>query len=245
MEEEKELGDAYNLAADNFLFTRTVGKEIIGFENREIEQPMMCKLVPKDLKNKKLLDIGCGPGIHLKEYIKRGAEGFGVDISKEMVKLAKKYCPEGNFKVGSVYSLGFEDNSFDVLTASYMLDHVKDLEKVVSEVKRVLKGDGLFIFSIPHPIIYMFRDSEEGKFVPSHSYFDKRTWYVDIVGDGKKFPDFPRTLQEYFGPFIKEKFTLVDFIENEPKDIWKEKFKELNTYFLKIPLIAFFKWEKS
>lgn len=244
MKEEKEFEEAYDLAADNFLFTRTEGKEITGFQNREIEQPTMFKLVPKNLKNKKLLDIGCGPGIHLKEYIKRGAEGFGVDISKEMIKLAKKYCPEGNFKVSSIYNLEFEDNSFDILTASFVLDHVKDLEKVVTEVKRVLKEDGLFIFSIPHPIINMFRNSEEGKFAPSHSYFDKETLYLDIANSGKKFPDFPRPLQEYFESFIKENFILVGFIENEPKEIWKEEFKELNTDFLKIPIIAFFKWKK-
>ena len=244
MTEEKEIKEVYDQAANDFLFTRTEGKESTGWQNREIEQPTMFSLVSSNLKNLKLLDIGCGPGIHLKKYIERGAIGFGIDISTEMIKLAKEYCPEGNFKAGSIYNLEFKDNSFDIITASFVLDHVMNLKKAIIEIKRVLKKEGLFIFSVPHPILNMFRDSKKGDFKPSHSYFDNEIIYVNIIKNGMKFPDYPRQLQEYFELLLKEKFILLEFIENKPNESWKDKYKEFDTNRLKIPVLCFFKWKK-
>lgn len=244
MKEQKELAKGYNKIADEFLFSRTKGKSLSGFQNRELEQPTMFKLVPKNLKNNKVLDIGCGPGIHLKQYIKRGAEGFGIDISKEMIKLAKKYCPKGKFKIGSVYDLKFKDDSFDMLTASFSMDHVKDLDKAVGEVKRVLKKDGLFIFSAPHPVVYMFRVPNEGKYIPSNSYFDKKPVYYNIAGS-ERMVDFPRTFEDYTKPFLKKGFKLIDFVESKPKKDWRKRCKVDYDVFFKIPLLAFFKWKKD
>ena len=244
MSEEKELKESYDLAAKKYLFERTKGKESSGFFNREIEQPTMFKLVPLNLEDKKILDIGCGPGIHLREYIVRGAEGFGIDVSSEMIKLPKEHCVGVYFNAGSAYNLEFEDAFFDVVTASFVLDHVKDLSKAVKEVKRVLKENGLFIFSIPHPIINMFRESERGKFAPSHNYFCRDARYVNIVKSCEKFLDFPLPLQDYFKVFLREGFVLVDFLESEPDEKWKEKFENFNTDLLKIPIVAFFKWKK-
>jgi len=243
MKEEKELENAYDECAERFLSSRTTETGITGFQNREIEQPIMFQLVPQNLKGKKLLDIGCGPGIHLKKYLERGAEGFGIDISRKMIELAKKYCSSANFKVGSIYQLEFEDSSFDIITASLVLDHVQDFEKSLKEINRVLKQGGLFVFSNPHPLIYMFRDTKE--FAPNHSYFDKDTIYYNITGIGKKFPGYPRTLQEQVQAIIKSGFILEDFIENSPQQEWKEKYKDIDELPFKIPLMCFFRWKKK
>lgn len=239
--EEKELKQAYDEASKDYLFSRTEGKDKTGFQNREMEQPMMFKLVPKDLKNKKLLDVGCGPGIHIKKYVERGAECIGIDLSSEMIKLAKEHCPTAKFETGNIYDLRFDDDSFDIVTASFVLDHVKDLDKAVKEVKRVLKLKGLFIFSIPHPITYMFRNSERGTFIPSNGYFDNKTFYYNIAKAGFKFPGFPRIFQDYFQEFLKQDFTLVDFRENTPKEEWAK----VDEMFVKIPHLTFFVWKKD
>ncbi|MEK6938949.1 MAG: methyltransferase domain-containing protein [Nanoarchaeota archaeon] len=239
--EEKELEKAYDKVSKKYLFSRTEGKGICGFENREMEQPIMFELVPMHLKNKKLLDVGCGPGIHIKKYVKRGAKCTGIDLSNEMIKLAKKYCPSADFKKGSIYDLKFDDDFFDIITSSFVLDHVKELNRGIKEVKRVLKTKGLFIFSIPHPITFMFRNSEKGVFIPSHSYFDQDKVYYDIVQSGNKFPEFPRTLEEYFQEFLKLGFTLIDFRESKPKEEWEK----IDPMFVKIPDLCFFVWRKD
>ena len=243
MEEEKELEEAYDLGAERFLSSRTTETGLTGFPNREIEQPLMFEMVPKDLTGKKLLDIGCGPGIHMKTYLERGATGYGMDLSSKMIALAKKHCPNAEFKLGSAYKLEFEDNSFDIVTSSLVLDHVQDLEKAAEEIQRVLKPGGLFIYSTPHPIVFMFFDAKD--FVPTRTYFDKETVYWNIVNAGKRFPDFPKILQEQFQVFLKKGFILEDFVENHPKEEWRETYPGLDENYFKIPSMCFFKWKKS
>ncbi|MBT3865693.1 class I SAM-dependent methyltransferase [Candidatus Woesearchaeota archaeon] len=243
--DEKTLQRLYDGNADNFLFTRTEEKGITGFFNREIEQPIIFDLVPQNLTGKKLLDVGCGPGIHLKQYIGRGAEGFGVDLSPKMIDLAQKHCSEGNFKVGSVSELDYVDDSFDIITSSLMLDHVENLDGVFKELKRVLKDGGLLIFSAPHPVSNMFRDNEDGKFVPTHNYFDRNVLYCNIAGGGKEFIDFPRTIQDYLEVLLKNNFILEKFVESEPLQEWKEKYPELEEWIMKIPFFCFFKLKIS
>ncbi|MCG2720065.1 MAG: class I SAM-dependent methyltransferase, partial [Nanoarchaeota archaeon] len=136
---KKQLKKAYNEAAKDFLISRTQANVDTGIYNREIEQPTMFKLVQKNLKNKKLLDAACGPGIHLKEYVKRGAKGFGIDLTPNMIKLAKEYCKGAKFEVGTIEKLKFKDASFDIVTCSLALDHIKDLNKAIKQINRVLK----------------------------------------------------------------------------------------------------------
>ncbi|MBW2968912.1 class I SAM-dependent methyltransferase [Candidatus Woesearchaeota archaeon] len=240
-----ELSKAYDDAANQYLFSRTNDTTLSGFHNREIEQPTMFRLVPENLTDTVLLDIGCGPGIHMKKYVERGAIATGIDPSKEMIKLANDYCPEGIFKVGTVYNLGFEDSSFDIVTASFVVDHLEELEKAVQEISRVLKPKGLFIFSAPHPIRYMFRNSEKDIFVPSNSYFDKQKYCHNIAKSSGEFPSYPRLIQDYFKILSKANFTLEDFVENEPKESWREKYPDLDENNFRIPSTCFFKWKKK
>ncbi len=242
---EGKLEKLYDEIAENFLFTRTGAKGDSGFFNREMEQPITFKLVPKNLKNKKLLDVGCGPGIHLKEYIKRGVIGTGIDLSEKMINLAKDYCPQAKFKKGNVYNLPFEDKSFDIVTASFILDHLKNLEKGIKEIERVLKVGGLFIFSVPHPIQNMFREEDNNLFVPTNTYFDTKERYLEIAGSKEEMVDYSRQIQEYINTLIKNGFILQEFVENQPDSTWKEKYKNIGGNIFKIPFICFFKWVKK
>jgi len=239
MEEKDKLRDLYDENAESFLLTRTKEKGIVGFFNREIEQPLMYGLVPKDLKGKKLLDVGCGPGIHLKRYIDEGAIGEGIDFSQKMIELAKEHCPKGKFNVGEVYNLPYEDNSFDIITSSLVFDHLEDLDKAVKQVAKILKPNGVLIFSVMHPISNMYRESEEN--TPSHSYFDKEVIYYDIACGGKKFVDYPRTIQEYLDILLDNGFVLEKFVENEPKESWKKQYPDITPLVYKIPYMCWFK----
>jgi ubiquinone/menaquinone biosynthesis C-methylase UbiE len=239
--EEHTLKTSYNKIASEYLFSRTKAKGLTGFQNRNMERPMMFSLVPKNLKNKKLLDIGCGPGVHIKEYSKRGANCVGIDISDEMIKLAKKHCPQGEFYVGSAYKLNVKNNTYDIVTASLLLDHIKDINKAIKEIKRVLKKNGLLIFSVPHPITNVFRDTKKKSFILTNSYYDKKIKHYNISGSGLKFPGYPRILEEYFQALINQGFSLEDFRENQIKKSWKKQYPE----FTKIPHMCFFVWKKD
>ncbi len=159
-----------------------------------------------------------------------------------MLKLANEHCPKADYKTGSILDIKYEDNYFDICTSSLVLDHVKDIDKAADEVKRVIKPYGLFIFSIPHPVNNMFRESEKSSFVPSHDYYDETSFKVNIAGKGKVFPEYPRTMEAYMQPFFSNGFKLIGFKENEPQYDWKERFEDIDQNTLKVPQMCFFKW---
>lgn len=106
--------------------------------------------IPK--KTKRLLDIGTGVGL-IEEYL--GSQGktyeiYGIDISQKSVNILKKKF-KGDFRKGSVYSLPYGKNSFDVVLALEVLEHISPSKilKVLGKVNEILKPGGVFICSVP------------------------------------------------------------------------------------------------
>lgn len=94
-----------------------------------------------------LLDSGCGEGYYTAAFAnalkeKNGSEIFGIDLSKEALKLAAKACPEVSFTAASAYRLPFDNESFNILTSVFA-------PLAIEEFQRVLKKDGIFITVIP------------------------------------------------------------------------------------------------
>jgi SAM-dependent methyltransferase len=92
----------------------------------------------------RFLDAGCGMG-ELAERVQRelGATVCAVDISPRMVELTKARGVDA--QVADVQELPFEDGSFDCVAANWVLYHVPDLDKGVSEVARVLRPGGRLV----------------------------------------------------------------------------------------------------
>jgi ubiquinone/menaquinone biosynthesis C-methylase UbiE len=63
-----------------------------------------------------VLDIGCGVGAFLRLVAERGARPFGLDASRELLKIARRRLPDGDLRVGDMEALPYEDNSFDLVT---------------------------------------------------------------------------------------------------------------------------------
>ncbi len=94
-----------------------------------------------------LLDSGCGEGYYTRGFsdiIKENKESeiYGIDVSKEALRLAAKLCPEVQFAVSSAYCLPFENESLDIITTVFA-------PMAVSEFQRTLKQKGYFINAIP------------------------------------------------------------------------------------------------
>lgn len=113
------------------------------------------------VKDKKVLDAACGTGYGSAILSKTAASVFGVDISKEAISYAKNNysAPNISFSVADIESLPFEDNFFDVVVSFETIEHVdtQKQEKFLSEVKRTLKKDGIFIVSTPNRDVYKER----------------------------------------------------------------------------------------
>jgi len=97
-----------------------------------------------------VLEVGCGGGILTEEIAKMGFNTTGIDPSEQSLNIAIKHAKENNLKIkyekGVGEDLQFQNNSFDVVFCCDVLEHVRDLPKVISEISRVLKNGGIFIY---------------------------------------------------------------------------------------------------
>ncbi len=105
------------------------------------------------LGGKKILEIGCGTGHWLREFIKWGARPEninGVDLLIDRVAEARQLCPSlVNVQCGSAAELGFRNSSFDLILQLTVFTSILDPEmklEIASEMLRVLKRDGLIIW---------------------------------------------------------------------------------------------------
>ena len=110
-----------------------------------------CRNVAQRLKNvqyQSLLDIGCGTGFLIELLQKqKTADYYGLDLSPEMLKIARAKLDDVIFTEGSADNLPYEDNSFDIVTCIQSFHHYPYPEKAMREAYRVLKQGGLYILS--------------------------------------------------------------------------------------------------
>lgn len=99
---------------------------------------------------RKLLDVGCGTGFLLKHADSRGLDTYGVDISQEGVKIARRVSPDSSIRVGKGESLPFPDSYFDYVTCIGALEHFLDMDNGISEMVRVAKSGARFCIVVPN-----------------------------------------------------------------------------------------------
>ena len=108
----------------------------------------------------RVLDVGCGPGRHSWAVCKSNScHIYSIDIDAVSIRRAKWMFQEldsqgenkGEWRVfkGSGMCLPFKDLTFDRVICSEVLEHVDDEQQVMSELRRVLKDDGVLAVSVP------------------------------------------------------------------------------------------------
>ena len=95
-----------------------------------------------------VLDLGCGPGTITADIGRRVAPGrvLGIDASADVIEEARRDAgggPNVEFSVGDLYSLDTDDDTFDVVHAHQVLQHLDDPVGALREMKRVCKPGGL------------------------------------------------------------------------------------------------------
>ena len=111
-------------------------------------------LIKREKNISNVLELGYGAGQTALELRNKGLEVYGIDISHKLYEIAIKRLKENNLeekcylKVGSIEeSFGYEDNSFDVVIVIGALQYLYDISSCFSEIYRVLKPGGYFIFA--------------------------------------------------------------------------------------------------
>ncbi|MDP2632338.1 MAG: glycosyltransferase [Candidatus Curtissbacteria bacterium] len=97
-----------------------------------------------------VLEFGVGHGWNLPQMTKYFGKITGVDIAPSAIMESKEYGFQNtSLKILKGETLPFKNNSFDLIVATEVLEHVADLEKTVSELKRVVKKGGYILVSVP------------------------------------------------------------------------------------------------
>lgn len=92
-------------------------------------------------KGVSVLDVACGTGVLFPDYIKRGAVVTGIDISPEMVKIAKEKFPNINVICGDVEQTDFNEN-FDAVMVYNAFPHFQNPERLIENLSKLLRKGG-------------------------------------------------------------------------------------------------------
>jgi ubiquinone/menaquinone biosynthesis C-methylase UbiE len=162
----------------------------------------------------RILDAGCGPGINAKRFVEHNHQVTGIDFSAEMIRLAKEYCPEGEFMAADLKDIR-QDVKYDAVCASFVIVHMTD-----SETDR-------FLAKLPHlltgakPLLYLsFMTGknpgyEKTSFSDSPIYFNyydeelikqklAELGFILLSGDKKPY-------QEADGTFTRDVFLILEY----------------------------------
>lgn len=126
----------------------TLGSEYLTIENYCKD---LIKITGLTIKDQKILDLGCRE-FHSYQFFKEAfhLEITGIDVGKDGHEYAHKlgrpsiYCDAHDMSM-------FEDESFDVVMATHVFEHMFDLTKVIGECKRILKPGGFLYVAVPFP----------------------------------------------------------------------------------------------
>lgn len=200
--------------------------------NAYYERPATLSLLP-DVRDKKVLDAGCGPGIYSEWLIKNGAAVVAIDASPKMVELANRRLGDAAEIRQTDLSkpLDFLDSSaFDVILSPLVLDYVEDWNKVFAEFYRILRPAGHFVFSVQHPFFeYIYFKSEK--------YFEVELVRCEWRGFDKvrvEMPSYRRPLNKLLNPLFEAGFQIEQIIEPLPTEEFRKSdpkhYKELSQF---------------
>ncbi|NDV21515.1 class I SAM-dependent methyltransferase [Desulfovibrio sp. JC022] len=182
--------------------------------NARFERPTLQAMMPY-LKDKSVLDLGCASGEHSRHLLENGANVTAIDISQKMLELLEKQfkghlrCYAHDISSGLPDEL---DASFDLVISALTIHYINDLNPLFSDIGRVLKKAGRFIFSTHHPVLD-FQTSVSG------NYFEKEliTEKWDVIGEPVEVSFYRRPLTELFAAITQAGLCVTGLNEGNPQ----------------------------
>jgi SAM-dependent methyltransferase len=173
------------------------------------------------LAGRRVVEVGCGAAAGARWLVTQGAEVVALDLSAGMLRQAAHGADRSGVRVPLLQAdaarLPLRDGSFDIaFTAFGAVPFVDDPSAVMREVHRVLRPGGRWVFSVTHPMRWIFLDDPgEAGLVAMQSYFDRRP-YVEHEPDGTAtYVEHHRTMGDRVRELVGAGFVLVDLVEPE------------------------------
>lgn len=177
-----------------------------------------------DLKNKRVLDLGCGYGWHCIYAMEQGAASVvGVDISTKMLEVArsKTQFERVEYICSAIEDTEFEAESFDLVLSSLAFHYVADFDMILKKVHHCLKQGGSLVFSLEHPIFTAYGTQEwyrdqNGKILhfPVDNYFREGKRVANFLGED--IVKYHKTLTTYINGLLCNGFEILRVVEPKP-----------------------------
>lgn len=216
--------------------------------NLTLELPMVRQLLGP-VRGLDFLDFGCGDAAFGRELLTEGASSyFGVDGSTNMVEAAKRTLvgTGGKVVLGDMQTWTSPAAAFDRATARLALHYVPDLACVFASIHRALRPDGLFVFSVEHPVVTScdraWQDSGPRQEWIVDTYFNTGERVTSWMG--AHVVKYHRTVEDYFLTLQESGFAVECLRESRPE---RSNFSDEETFIRRhrIPLFLFFAARKS
>ncbi len=224
------------------------------YSNR-IEWPAIKLLIP-NLENKAIIDLGCGTGrftFLLEDYHPKKI--IGMDISSEMIDMARMFGKDKKstieFIQNDIEDLScIEDESIDFVFSSTTFHYLKDLKRIMQEIKRILKPGGLFILSVIHPVYsaqYPIINDEEWKVKylnkELRAYIQPWIEYNNEIENYLSF-SYHHTMSDYINNIIEAELMIKSLSEPLPPEDWKASSLSRYNGYMNTPTYAIFEIKK-
>lgn len=174
-----------------------------------------------DVADRRVLEIGCGAAQCSRWLRGNGAHPVGLDLSLRQLQHSARIDlgRAGSIPLvcGTATSLPFPDATFDLAFSAFGgLSFAVDIAAALGEARRILRPGGALVFSVVHPVRWMFPDDPgDGGLTITRSYFD-RTPYVELGSDGlPSYVEPHHTLADWVGAITASGLELTRFTEPE------------------------------
>jgi SAM-dependent methyltransferase len=215
--------------------------------NANLERPTLQSMLPA-LANLNVVDLGCGSGLYAQYLLAQGVNKVTcIDYAQEMVDLVLSKAKQSNvcervIAYAQDLSLGLPNEastSADLVISPLMVHYLEDLNPLFSDVHRVLKKGGTFVFSTHHPFAD-FECSESG------NYFERELIHQqwDTVGQPLDVRFYRRSLTEISNALTSNGLVITQVSEGEVTQKVKALDPERYDYLSKNPNFIFFKSQK-
>lgn len=130
----------------------------IGQAHDRVQRADVLSVLNRPQPGDRLLDVGCGTGHWSRFFASMGYEVWGVDISPQMIAVARSGgVHECKFEVADISDLPFEDGAFDVVAAMATLEFLPDPASAIEEMARCAKSDGILLIGTLNRLAYLNR----------------------------------------------------------------------------------------
>lgn len=206
------MGESQNIYDNGIFFNGYKQLRENKYNYNSLQEKTAIRSMLPDLKDKTILDLGCGFGENCVYFIKKGAKKVvGIDISEKMIEIAHKENSNSNIEYIrlDMNDINTVNKKFDIIYSSLAFHYIEDFKKLLLNINDLLNDNGILVYSQEHPLTtaYMkgerWTKSEDDEYLHynlshyMHNGERRITWFIDnVIKYHRSFSEIVNTFNE-------------------------------------------------